>query len=92
MAWGGRRASQALRRVKHAGQRAGSPCVICGQPINYPLSYPHPQSCSVQHVQARSLRPDLTWDPQNWRPAHLDCNQADGDGAATLGLGVVSDW
>ena len=91
--WGGRRAQAALRRVKADGERDASPCVICAQPINYKLAYPHPQSCSVQHVQSRSLRPDLTWDPKNWGPAHLDCNKADGDGTASLDLGATSqDW
>ena len=91
--WSGRRVTVALRRVKTLGRRAGAPCVICEQPINYDLTYPHPQSCSVQHLVSRSIRPDLTWDPSNYGPAHLDCNKADGDGTSRLDLGMTSeDW
>ena len=89
--WSGRRAQAALDRVRHDGQAAATPCAICDQPIDYRLRYPHPQSCSVQHLVARSVRPDLTWDPTNWGPAHLDCNKAAGDGTSDLNLGLTSD-
>ena len=92
-AWEGRRRANALRRVKSIGRRLGSPCVICRQSIDYSLEYPHPQSCSVQHLLSRKLRPDLTWVPSNHGPAHLDCNKSDGDGtAASYDLGVAQEW
>jgi len=92
--WSGRRAGDALARVKAEGRRTKAPCVICRQSIDYSLAYPHKQSCSVQHLKSRKAFPQLTWDPTNWAPAHLDCNKAAGaDGAATSDLGVVSeDW
>lgn len=89
--WGGRRASEALRRVRAEGARRNSPCVICGGAIDYSLRYPNPWSCSVQHQPSRKLRPDLTWDPAAMFPAHLQCNKEIGDGTLTnpYDLGVV---
>lgn len=91
--WEGRARADALFRVKARGARANTPCCLCHQPIDYTLRYPHPQSCSVQHIISRSIRPDLTWDPANWAPAHIDCNKAAGDGTNTrtnTNLGVTS--
>lgn len=89
--WAGRARADALRWVKAKGRRASAPCVICEHSINYSLEYPHPQSCSVQHVKPRRLFPQLTWEPLNWAPAHLDCNKSAG---ATIqqGLGIRDDW
>lgn len=42
----------------------GWTCWICGHDITDPDDY------SVDHVLERSVRPDLTFDPSNWRPAH----------------------
>lgn len=90
--WSGRRRVRALEQVKAEGRRRGSPCVICGQPIDYDLVYPHPYSCSVQHLRAQSKYPALRWDPANWAPAHLECNQSAGVGTPE-DIGVVSnDW
>ncbi|WP_373886493.1 HNH endonuclease [Sinomonas sp. ASV322] len=90
--WSGRRRQEALATVKAKGRRAKSPCCICDQGIDYSLEYPHPQSCSVQHIKSRKRYPGLTWDPSNWAPAHLDCNK--GAGLEPLqGLGLTSnDW
>lgn len=89
--WGGRAATEALTRVKAEGRRQSSPCCICGGTIDYDLVYPHPMSCSVQHVVSRKLRPDLTWDRSNWRPSHLDCNKRKGDGTNVdpYDLGII---
>lgn len=76
--WSGRAASRALRRIRSEGRRHATPCCLCGQRINYDLTYPHPQSCSVQHIKSRNAYPHLTWDPNNWAPAHLVCNQSQG--------------
>ncbi|MHA7145457.1 hypothetical protein ACX80U_12140 [Arthrobacter sp. TmT3-37] len=90
--WSGRRRAEALEWVKAEGQRKGTPCCICKQGIEYSLTYPHPQSCSVQHVKSRKLYPQLTWDRTNWKPAHLDCNKSAGI-SEEVGLGVMSeDW
>jgi len=86
--WTGRARARALARVKAQGARHRTPCVICHQPIDYSLEYPHPDSCSVQHIIARKVRPDLTWDPSNWGPGHLVCNQAAGP-RPVLDLGIT---
>ncbi len=64
--------------------------MICEQPIDYSLEYPHPQSCSVQHLKPRSLYPHLTWVTSNHGPSHLDCNKAAG-AREDRGLGITSE-
>lgn len=59
--WSGRRAQRALDWCK---QHYGWTCWICGHLIDE-------GDYSVDHIIERSLRPDLTWEPSNWRPAHL---------------------
>lgn len=87
--WGGRRKQRATELVRLRGERLGLPCCICGQPIDYRLRYPHPQSCSVQHVKSQRDFPHLRWETSNWAPAHLDCNVSLGPGSVT-DLGVMS--
>ncbi len=91
--WNGRRATAALNQVRTHGARHNLPCWICHTPIDYTLRYPHRRSCTVQHIIARSLRPDLTWNPTNWAQAHLQCNQDYGDGTQLnpYDLGLTSD-
>ncbi len=89
--WGGRRASEALARVKTVGRARGLPCWICGGEIDYDLAWPDLMSCTVQHKVARAVRPHLTWSPSNWAPAHLTCNSAAGDGSSDpYDLGATS--
>lgn len=56
--WGGRRATAARRWVldKYAGR-----CWLCD----------HDGANSLDHVQPASTRPDLEWEPTNWRAAHF---------------------
>jgi 5-methylcytosine-specific restriction endonuclease McrA len=90
--WSGRRAKDALIKVKALGRSRKTECCICKQGIDYSLEYPHPQSCSVQHVKSRKVYPHLTWEPSNWEPAHLDCNKAAGT-KEPGGMGITSeDW
>ena len=56
--WSGRAASRALRRIRSEGRRHATPCCLCGQRINYDLTYPHPQSCSVQHPTRKDKTSD----------------------------------
>ena len=45
-----------------------APCGQCGEPV-------HPaDSWVVGHKIARAVRPDLTWEPSNWRPEHRSCS------------------
>lgn len=87
--WGGRRKKQATEFVRRRGEAQGLPCCICRQPIDYSLRYPHPSSCSVQHVKSQSAFPHLRWEPSNWAPAHLLCNTGLGAGDPA-DLGVMS--
>ena len=61
-AWGGRR-SQA--EVEWCKRNLGWVCWLCGHEITEPDDY------SLDHAVPRSIRPDLTWDRSNYRPAHL---------------------
>lgn len=61
-AWVGGRSQRARRQCQ---QMYGWTCHLCGKPITDPKDY------SVDHVIPRSVAPALTWDPSNWRPAHL---------------------
>lgn len=70
-AWGGRRLTNALARVRQHWR--GLPCGICGQPIDYDDTTTD-HRLSIDHVIARSVRPDLTWDETNWQPTHRSCN------------------
>lgn len=93
--WAGRRAQDALTRVKANGRANRTPCALCTQRIDYSLTYPHPMSCSVQHIKSRHHWPELTWDPTNHAPAHLTCNQQAGAGhnprtGVAADLGVTS--
>jgi len=58
--WGGGRATAASRYCKRV---YGWTCWLCGHEIE-------PWDYTVDHVIERSVRPDLTWEPSNWRPAH----------------------
>lgn len=92
-AWSGRRAQDALRRVKAEGRRRRTPCCICGQRIDYSLEKPHPNACTVQHRKSRKRFPELTWDPSNWEPAHASCNYADGPDGSDGIIGATSqEW
>jgi hypothetical protein len=74
---------RSTRRYKHLCrlQRARQlPCWLCGQPINYRLTWPHPDSYSTDHARPWITHPHLREDPTNLRSAHLHCNQSKGDG------------
>jgi hypothetical protein len=58
--WGGARATKAGAYCKRV---YGWTCWLCGHAIA-------PDDYTVDHVIERSVRPDLTWEPSNWRPAH----------------------
>ena len=90
--WSGRRAQAALRQVRARGMREKLPCCLCGKAIDYRLRRPNEMACSVQHKIPRSLRPDLTWDPSNWAPAHLLCNWKAGKKLPEPELGEEDMW
>lgn len=65
------------------------PCCLCGQPIDYSLRYPDPQSFTVQHVKDWHGHPELREDPANLDAAHKLCNETAGTAAAP-GIGNVA--
>jgi 5-methylcytosine-specific restriction endonuclease McrA len=73
---GGRR--RTLARQVYARDRAtpGYTC-RCGQPIDWDLEWPHPQSRSVDHEQELQDGGSLT-DLDNLWSAHLGCNSSKG--------------
>lgn len=86
----GRRGSRWRNLV--ANQRIkGLPCYIDGQPIDYSLQWPHPDSFSVDHIKSWIAHPELREDPANLATAHLRCNQAKGKGDAPVSLGIQSE-
>lgn len=59
IAW--ERRAAPYRKVILAGN---PPCALCG----------HPGADTVDHILAKSQRPDLVFDLSNMRPAHRSCN------------------
>lgn len=76
------------RRARHAGvprysvnrpaimERDGWRCGLCGGAIERALSYPHPQSATLDHVIPLALGGAHA--PENLQAAHLICNQVKG--------------
>ncbi len=86
----GRRGSR--WRTLVANQRAKhQPCYMDGQPIDYTLEWPDPNSFSVDHIKSWIDHPELREDPANLASAHLKCNQAKGKGAAPVTIGLTSE-
>lgn len=52
------------------------PCWLCGQPIDYALTWPDPNSFSLDHIKARKTHPHLEHEPTNHAAAHLRCNSS----------------
>jgi len=61
-------------------RRQGSPCWLCGKPIDYTLKTPDPGSFELDHKLPRITHPELDMDPNNWAPSHRACNRAKSDG------------
>jgi len=59
--WSGHAVKVAKKQVLEA---YGSTCHLCGLP----------GANTVDHLIPRSVRPDLMFDLENMRPAHLSCN------------------
>lgn len=74
---------QAARtRYRNECWQTNAPCWLCGQPIDYNLRWPHPDSWSLDHkitVSTPVLGARYALDPGNFRPSHLHCNQERGN-------------
>lgn len=58
--WNGRTIRAALA---HVTTRDGRACAICDHPGG---------TLSLDHAQPVTLRPDLEWEPTNWKATHLN--------------------
>jgi 5-methylcytosine-specific restriction endonuclease McrA len=73
----GRRGSR-WRKLREEVKARGDNCYHDGQPIDYTLAWPHPDSFSVDHRLPLSKHPELAEDPGNLVASHLRCNQSKG--------------
>jgi hypothetical protein len=67
--WSGR-AVMAARA--HMATKLPAPCGQCGKPVQLGSAW------VVGHTIAREIRPDLTWEPSNWRHEHRACSNRSG--------------
>lgn len=75
--WRGRRVTEArawMARQIEAAAAGGTP-LLCGHCSTEVLPG---QPFAVGHTIARHERPDLTWEPSNWRAEHKRCSDASG--------------
>lgn len=81
-------------RRLHTNQKAKRlGCWLCGQPIDYSLTWPDPASFSVDHHPSLSEHPEGAEDPGCLRSSHLSCNSSKGAKDAKPSLGATSrDW
>jgi 5-methylcytosine-specific restriction endonuclease McrA len=82
-----------LHRAKNVHNRDGTKgekCWLCGNPIDYKLKYPHPQSWSLDHAIPIKDNPALTLNPSNFRSAHITCNRRRGSDEPAIDLGIPS--
>lgn len=67
------------------------PCWLDGKPIDYTLPADHPDAWSLDHALPVSTHPELSEDPANFRPSHLDCNKRRGNSAPFIPIGQPSE-
>jgi len=80
------------KRTAKAQKAKRLPCFHCGQPIDYTLVWPDPQSFSADHLKPWVNHPELRYDPGNVVSSHLLCNQTKGSSEHyTAGLGNLSE-
>ncbi len=87
-------AMQQTRTLKAQSSAAARPCCRCGQPIDYSLEFPHPDSFSKDHYpHPLSTHPHLAEEPTNLAPSHLRCNQSAGNRVPYPALGDTGqEW
>lgn len=78
-------------RQRNPGGGIGAPCGICGEPIDYSYSHPHPLSFSVDHVQTARDAPHLFMDVNNFQASHLKCNLGRGSDELPIDIGSPSE-
>lgn len=87
----GRRGGRWVKLKAEVRARRGN-CCRCGMPIDYDLTWPDPDSFSVDHFPySKTKHPEYAEDPGNLAAAHLKCNQEAGDRPPRPSLGVMSE-
>lgn len=77
-----RTGNRPYRRNRAAILRGATTCHLCGQPIDPGLDQYHPMSGTAHHLIPHSR--GGTDDQDNLVPAHLECNQRQGDKTTTV--------
>lgn len=85
---------QARRRFRAACEKAGVPCHLCGDRIDYALpDGKDPNAFECDHFYPVSTHPNLAYDPANFRASHMNCNRSRGSADVVQVLGVPSrEW
>lgn len=73
----GRRYLRLCAQVRRQAQEQGTPCWLCGQPIDFNAVPRTRWSFSLDHVLSLVHGGDLL-DPTNARPSHYGCNSKRG--------------
>lgn len=89
-----RRKPHLYRRLREAVIARGSQdCYRCGQPVDFTLKWPDPNSFSLEHIKPRDLYPELEYDLANVTASHLGCNSAAGKRQPIVPRGETSrNW
>lgn len=89
-----RRYRQLKATFRAACTEVGSPCWLCGEPIDYSIRVPpggyHPDAFEPDHAFPVVTHPELAEDPGNLRPSHADCNRKRQAKLVTAQLGMRS--
>lgn len=87
-----RRYRKVRARFRAECEKYDVPCHLCGDKIDYTLDDGRdPNAFECDHFYPRSKRPELAYDPANFRAAHMDCNRSRGDDDVRQTLGVPSE-
>lgn len=86
------RNGNAWRKLRTQVRARHERCCRCHQPIDYTLTWPDPDSFSVDHYpHPLSTHPQLAHDLANLHAAHLVCNMHASNAPARATLGPPSE-
>jgi 5-methylcytosine-specific restriction endonuclease McrA len=72
--------SKRYRKLRHQFRddcrRNRLPCSICGQPIDYALTFPDKWAWELHHIKPSSQFPHLHYVQANYAPSHASCNKS----------------
>lgn len=79
------------RNLRNTVRREEPLCWLCGLPWNPDARAPHPASYSLDHVLPCEHYPELRYQRDNARAAHLGCNRARANGPDALAR-YITRW